>query len=392
MRNYKKTALFVTVIGLIAISFMLGYFAKEIKTAKSFFEPKETDISLMMEAYLKLKRGFVDPERLDEKELVYGAINGMVNSLDDPYTIFLNEEDTKRFIEDAEGKFEGVGMEVGLRDDQFQVIAPLKDTPADKSGLLPGDKILEIDGVDVNNLSVDKAVNLIRGPKGTEVRLLILRDGWGQPKEFVIVRDVIEVKSIEWELIGDDIAHIKLYHFSKNTDAEFKKIALDILGSGAKGIILDMRNNPGGYLEVAKQIGGWFMERGEVFVIEDSIREKKEDKAPGTGRLSQHKIVVLINQGSASASEILAGALRDNKGTLLVGEKSFGKGSIQSLERLSDGSSVKITTAYWLTPKGERISDKGLEPDIRVEMSPDSYGQGDDIQLEAAIEAIKGMI
>ena len=169
-------------------------------------------------------------------------------------------------------------MEVGLRDDQFQVIAPLKDTPADKSGLLPGDKILEIDLVDVNNLSVDKAVNLIRGPKGTEVRLLILRDGWGQPKEFVIIRDVIEIKSIEWELIGDDIAHIKLYHFSKNTDAEFKKIALDILGSGAKGIILDMRNNPGGYLEVAKQIGGWFMERGEVFVIEDSIKKKKERK------------------------------------------------------------------------------------------------------------------
>ena len=392
MRDYKKIAIFVTIAGLILISFIFGYFVREIEAERAFLGPQETDFSLIMESYHLLKNEFVDPSRIDDKILIHGAISGMVNALRDPHTIFLNPEDTKRFLEDSDGEFEGVGMEVGLRDNQFQVIAPLKGTPADKAGLLPGDKILKIDGVKTDEMSVGEAVNLIRGPKGSEVNLTIMREGWEGPKDISVVRDVIEVPSLEWDLIDGEIAHIKFYYFAGNADLEFRKIALDILDSSAKGIILDMRGNSGGYLDVARQIGGWFMEKGEVFVIEDSIMGQRKDLVSGTGRLSHYPIVILINEGSASASEILAGALRDNQGIQLIGKTSFGKGSIQSLERLSDGSSIKITIARWLTPKGETISDKGLTPDIDVERTPEDYEQDRDPQLDKAIEVIKGMI
>ncbi len=374
------------------MSFMSGYFIRDIEATRSFFGPQDTDFTLIMEAYRVLKNEFVDPNGIDDKRLIHGAVSGMVDSLKDPYTTFFNSDDTKRFLEDSEGKFEGVGMEVGLRNNQFQVIAPLKGTPADRAGLLPGDKILTVDGVETKDISVDEAVNLIRGPKGTEVKLSIMREGWDEPRDFFIARDVIDLPSLEWEMIDGEIAHIKFYHFSRSADSEFKKMALDILGSSTKGIILDMRGNPGGYLEVSRQIGGWFLEKGEVFVIEDSTKGKKEDTVSGTGRLSQYPTVVLINEGSASASEILAGALRDNRDIQLIGKTSFGKGSIQSLERLSDGSSIKITIARWLTPKGETISEKGLAPDVEVDMTLEDYEKERDPQLDKAIEVIRGMI
>ncbi len=389
---YKRLAILITVVGLVTVSFVSGYFIRDIDASRSLFGYRDTDFSLVMEAYQLLKNEFVEPNGIDDKILIHGAVAGMVQSLRDPYTTFFNSEDTKRFLEDSEGKFEGVGMEVGLRNDQFQVISPLKGTPADRAGLLPGDRILEVDGVETNKISVDEAVNLIRGPKGTKVKLTVLREGWDDPREIHITRDVIELPSLEWDLIDGEIAHIGFHHFSRNADVEFKKIALDIMGSPTKGIILDMRGNPGGYLDVSKQIGGWFMEKGEIFVIEDSTKGKREELISGTGRLSEYPIVVLINGGSASASEILAGALRDNRDVILIGQTSFGKGSIQSLERLSDGSSIKVTVARWLTPKGETISEKGLTPDIEVEMTPEDHEKGRDPQLDKAIEVIRGMI
>ncbi len=389
---YKKLSIFAIVVGLVVISFISGYFIREMDIARSFLGYQETELTLIMEAYHLIKSKFIDPGDIDRKELIHGAIRGMVDSLRDPHTTFFNLEDTKRFLEDSEGKFEGVGMEVGLRDNQFQVIAPLKGTPAYRAGLLSGDWIMKIDGVETKEMSAQEAVNLIRGPKGTEVILTILREGWNKPRDIHIIRDVIEISPLEWELIDGEIGHIKLYHFSMNANTEFKKAALDILDSPAKGIILDLRGNPGGHLDAAKQIGGWFMEKGEVFVIEDSTRGKRELLALGPGRLSQYPIVVLINEGSASASEILAGALRDNRDVILIGQRSFGKGSIQSLERLSDGSSVKMTIARWLTPGGEVISEKGLTPDIEIEMTEEDYENDRDPQLDKALEVIKGMI
>lgn len=392
MRDYKKIAIIITIVGLIFISFISGYFLREIEVAKIFFGPQETDFTLVMEAYQLLKREFVDSEGIDDESLIHGAVSGMVDALRDPYTTFLNPENTEKFLGESEGRFEGVGMEVGLRDNQLQVIAPLKGTPADRAGLLPRDKILKINEIETKELSIDEAINLIRGPKGTEVKLTIMREGWDNPKDIFIIRDVIEILSLEWNLLDGDIAHIKLYHFFGNADSDFKNMTLDILDSSARGIILDMRGNSGGYLEISRQIGGWFMEKDEVFVIEDSIRGQKKSLISGTGRLSQYPIVVLINEGSASASEILAGALRDNRGIQLIGRTSFGKGSIQSLERLSDGSSIKVTIARWLTPKGKTISEKGLTPDIDIEKTLEDYEKGRDPQLDKAIEVIKGII
>ncbi|PJB99719.1 MAG: hypothetical protein CO077_00225, partial [Candidatus Nealsonbacteria bacterium CG_4_9_14_0_8_um_filter_35_12] len=282
---------------------------------------------------------------------------------------------------------------IDKKKEELVVIAPLEGTPAERAGIRAGDKILKIDDKETVDLSLEEAVKLIRGPKGTEVKLTISRGDWKEPKEFKISRALIKIPSLKWELKEDDIVYLKLYQFFDRTGDDFRKSAIEILNSPAKKIILDLRNNPGGYLEVAREISGWFLKRGDIVVIEDfgPGKEKNEYKADGNEKFLDYPIVVLINQGSASASEILAGALRDNRNVLLIGEKSFGKGSIQELEELRGGSSLKITIANWLTPKGQLITDKGLEPDIKVEMSEEDYEQDRDPQLEKALEVIKGL-
>jgi len=219
-----------------------------------------------------------------------------------------------------------------------------------------------------------------------------LRDDWTEPRDFAIVRDVVDVPSVAWELREGNIAYIELFHFSERAGSDFQKAAGEILNSQAKRIVLDMRDNPGGFLETAVDIAGWFLKRGEIVVIEDFGEDEmsKEYKAKGNARFSSYPIVVLINEGSASASEILAGALKDNRGVLLVGKRSFGKGSVQELEQLDD-SSLKVTVANWLTPKGSLITGKGLEPDIMVEMTEEDYDQERDPQLDKAIEVLKNL-
>jgi len=315
----------------------------------------------------------------------------MVKSLEDPYTVFLNPEEAKRFQEETAGIFEGVGMEIGKKEGELIIIAPLEETPAQKAGILPGDKIVKIGEKLTADLTLEEAVNLIRGPRGTEVSLTIFREDWDAPKEIKITRNIIKIPSLKWELREEEIIYIKLYQFYGKASDDFKEAAIEILNSPAKKIVLDLRNNPGGYLEVAKDIAGWFLERGEVVVIEDfgEGKEKKEYKAEGNAWFSNYPMVILINQGSASGSEILAGALRDQRQILLVGQRSFGKGAIQEISELSEGSSLKITIAKWLTPKGELITDVGLEPDIKVEMTAEDYEQDKDPQLDKAIEIIK---
>jgi carboxyl-terminal processing protease len=384
----KKFFIPIFLIFIILTSFGLGdYFGK---TQCKVCPPEEIDFSLFWEAYHKLQEKFVDKEKLDIQKMIYGAISGMVKSLEDPYTIFFPPQETKKFEEDVKGVFEGVGMEIGIRKDQLQVIAPLEDTPAQRAGLRAGDKIIAINGTSTADLTIDEAVNLIRGPKGTEVTLTIFREEWGKSKEIKIIRETIEVPSLKWELKENNIAYIRIYQFSEKASLDFRKKAIEILESPAQKIILDLRDNPGGYLEVAQDIAGWFLERGKIVVIEDfSQGEKKEYQAEGNEKFLGYKIVVLINKGSASGSEILAGALRDDRGILLIGEKSFGKGSVQELEKFREGSSLKITVAKWLTPKGQFITDVGLEPDVKVEMTEEDYEEGRDPQLDKAIEIIK---
>lgn len=389
--GFKKTLISIFLVIVILASFGGGFYFG--KSQCKICPPEEIDFSLFWEAWDKLQEKFANKEKFDIQEMIYGAISGMVKSLEDPYTTFLNPEDTKRFIEDVKGTFEGVGMEIGMKKGQLQVIAPLEGTPAQKAGVLAGDKIIKVDDTLTLDITLDEAVNLIRGPKGTEVTLTIYREEWGATKEIKIVRRVIEIPSLKWEIIDENIAHLKLYHFSEKASFDFREAAIEILASPCQKIILDLRNNPGGYLEVAQDVAGWFLERGQIVVIEDFGRETEQKiyKAKGNASLVEYPIVILINQGSASGSEILAGALQDNRGIKLIGEKSFGKGSVQELERLREGSSLKITVAKWLTPKGELITDKGLEPDIKIEMTEEDYEEDRDPQLNKAIEIIKNL-
>ncbi len=376
--------LIVIILGVFVFGFWFGQEQKVCEVCP----PTDVDFSLFWEAWNKLEEKYVDKNQLDTQEMIYGAVTGMVNSLEDPYTIFLKPDDTKRFIEDVKGTFEGVGMEIDFRNDQLQVIAPLEGTPAKKAGLKSGDRIMQVDGEPTMNMNILEAVNKIRGPKGSEVILTIYREEWEETKDIKIVRGVIEIPSLKLEFKDDNIAHLHLYHFSEKAAYDFAIASVDILNSDTQKIVLDLRNNPGGYLEVAQSIAGWFLEKGEVVTIED-FGEGKEQilyKAEGNAALLSYPIVVLIDEGSASGSEILAGALRDNRGIQLIGRKSFGKGSVQELAKLSEGSSLKITIAKWLTPKGDLITNKGLEPDVEVEAGEK---EENDLQLDKAIEILK---
>lgn len=390
--QFSKKKLFILILSISALllSFGLGMFVGEAQVECPICSPENIDFSLFWEAYYELQEKFSDPEKIDVEKIIYGAISGMVKSLEDPYTVFLTPEEAKRFQEDVKGIFEGVGMEIGIRKGELTVISPLEGTPAKKAGIRPGDKIVKIEDTSTLNITINEAVSLIRGPKGTEVTLTVLREDGEETKEITIVRDVIKVPSLKWEIKENNIAYLKLYHFTEKARIDFNQAAIEILNSPAEKIILDLRNNPGGFLEVSQDITGWFLEKGKTVVIEDfgEGRDKKEYKARGNGRLLEYPTVILINQGSASASEILAGALRDHRQILLIGEKSFGKGSIQELTELKGGSSLKITIAKWLTPNGNLITDVGLDPDIKVEMTDEDYEEERDPQLDKAIEII----
>jgi len=396
MSLFKKIFLVVIVFAVFGVGFLVG----KNTVICPICPPEDLDFSLFWDAWHKIQEEYVNPEDIDTQELIYGAISGMVNSLGDPYTVFFNPEDAKTFLEDVSGRFEGVGMEIGIREGQLQVIAPLEGTPAKEAGIRPGDRIIKIDDTLTMDITIEEAVTLIRGPKGTEVTLTVFRDEWETSKEIIIKRAVIKIPSLEWELLAsadgasgerEEIAYIKLYHFSEKSDRDFREMATEALKSPAEKIILDLRSNPGGYLERAQDIAGWFLEKGQVVVIEDFGAEKEQEvyKAEGNAEFLDYPMVILVNQGSASASEILASALRDNRGIKIIGETSFGKGSVQKLEGLIDGSNLKITVANWLTPNGDLITDKGLEPDIKVEMTEEDYHEERDPQLDKAIEIIE---
>lgn len=355
-------------------------------------KPEEVDFSQFWQAWATIKANFVDREKLNNQDMVYGAISGLVNSLGDPYSTFLKPKEAKIFSEDVRGWFSGIGVEIGQRKGVLTVIAPLENTPAKRAGLKSGDKIIKIDNVETYNLTTDEAVALIRGPVGTEVVLNIWREEWPEPRDIKIIRENIIIPVIEWKMIGNDIAHIRLFSFTGQTEDKFRQAVNKILNSSARALVLDLRNNPGGYLDQAVELAGWFLKPGEVVLLEDDGSGSQvcdNCKAFGNGRLADFPTVILINKGSASASEILAGALRDQLGIKLVGEKTFGKGSVQTLENFQDGSSLKITIAKWLTPKGFVIAEQGLEPDINVELTEEDVKAGRDPQLDKAIEILR---
>lgn len=394
MSFIKKIFYFLVACAIFFGVFVGGFYFGKSQVAPNVCKPETLDFSLFWDAYDKLQQNFMSPEKIDNQKIIYGAISGMTKSLGDPYTDFFAPEEAKVFQQNLEGSFEGIGAEVGIKKDQLTIIAPLKGTPADKAGLKAGDIVVAIDDKSTADFSTEEAVGLIRGKKGTEVILTIFREGWNQTKDIKIIRDTIKIDSISWEAKPNNVAYIKINQFDQALPVDFKKIAFEILKTPANKIVLDLRNNPGGYLEVSQDIAGWFLESGQVITIEDFGKNKKQRlyKANGNSSFKNYPVVVLMNKGSASASEILAGALRDNRNIQLVGEKSFGKGSVQEVVDLGDTLSfLKITIAHWLTPKGNSISEVGLTPDIKVEITDDDIKANKDPQLDKALEIIRDL-
>lgn len=394
MNSFRRKIIYFSVTVLIlAAVFGAGYKFGEQSVVCKVCKPENIDFSLFWDAYQKLQQNFIDLSKISVQKIIYGAIEGMTRSLGDPYTGFLNPEQAKRFQQDLSGSFEGIGVEIGIKKDRLTVVAPLPDTPGERAGLKSGDLILKIDDKDASQMTTDEAVSLIRGAKGTNVTLTIFREGWNKQKDIAITRGTIKIPSMKWSLKDDDVAYVKIFQFDENLFADFKLAALEILQSPAKRIIIDLRNNPGGYLELSQYVAGWFLQEGQTVVIEDfgENREKQIYKAEGNAGLANYPTVILINEGSASASEILAGALRDNRKIKLIGKKSFGKGSVQEVVNLRGGSFLKITIAKWLTPNGASISEVGLEPDIKVEVTDQDLEQKNDPQLNKALEIVKGL-
>lgn len=324
---------------------------------------------------------------VSDLDLYYGAMAGLLDGLGDQHSVFFDPEDASDFNEDLEGSFEGIGAEIGMRDDQLVIIAPLEASPAERAGLMPGDAIYAIDGEDSSSLSVEEAVKKIRGEKGTTVTLTVSRDGIEDVLDVPIVRDTISIDSVEWETRDDGIAVISIYLFNEDTTELFTAAVNDVLAQGATGVILDLRSNPGGLLTSAIDVASLWTGKQTVLIEKE---QEQETKFPGSmnARLSDLPTVVLVNGGSASGSEIVAGALQDYGYAKLVGTTTFGKGSVQDYRELDDGSAVKLTVAQWLTPNGRFINEVGIEPDETVEFTIENLQAGVDPQFDRAIEML----
>ncbi len=324
------------------------------------------------------------------QDRVLGAIQGLTSSLGDPYTVFLPPEEAEEFKTDIQGNFEGVGMEIGIKDGALSVVAPLKGSPAEKAGIKNGDKIITIDGKPSIDLTTDKAVNLIRGPKGTVVKIGVLRNGNNKPLIFDIVRAIIDIPTTKTEII-DDVFVISLYNFYAKAESQFNLALKDFIDSKKVKLILDLRGNPGGYLDSAVEISSWFLPLGKPVVREDFSNDKAENvfRSKGYDIFTDNlKMVILVDAGSASASEILAGALQEYGVAKLVGTKTYGKGSVQELLTINNNAALKVTIAKWLTPSGKSISDGGLTPDYEVKITDADITADVDPQMAKAIEIL----
>ncbi len=405
----KKIAVSIVLIVAFLSIFLVGFASGKAHTVEASKidsislslnatkdKPEEVDFALFWKAWNTVNEKFVRTKvasTTTDKDKIYGAIQGMVESVGDPYTVFFPPAEATNFESEIEGNFEGVGMEMGIKDQILTVITPLKGSPAEKAGIKAGDKIIQIEGQIATDFSIDQAVKLIRGKKGTTVTLLVAREGAENPIEIKIVRDVINIPTIETKMDqANNIFTIKLYSFSAQSASLFRNALRDFVNSKSNKLILDLRGNPGGFLDSAVDMASWFLPPGKTVVMEDYGNGKTQvaERSKGYNIFNDNlRMVILIDGGSASASEILAGALSEYGKAKLVGTKSFGKGSVQEYIKLNDETALKVTVARWLTPNGNSISEGGLTPDVEVKLTAEDVIAGRDLQMNKAIELLK---
>jgi carboxyl-terminal processing protease len=404
--NLRQIRLAILTIALIILAGGIGYRLgeqgiviniggpKKITIDRTTPSDKNLDFSLFWTTWDRLSAAYLDKEALKPQEMIYGAIKGMVASLGDPYTVFLAPEENKEAKEDLNGSFEGVGIQLGYQDNRLAVIAPLSGMPAEKVGVKAGDLILKIDDRETTDITLPEAVKLIRGPKGTTVKLTLLHKGDREPYEASIVRGTIIIASVEVEFLEGGIAHLKLMRFGDRTSDEWLEAVDEIVSHQPtiKGVILDLRNNPGGYLSGSIFIASEFLSTSSAdefsgLVVQQEYADgtKESYSVDRMGKITQQPLVILVNQGSASASEIVAGALRDYGRAVIVGETTFGKGTIQEAEDLPGGAGLHVTTARWLLPSGESIDKNGIIPDNQI---ADDLETEEDEQLSEAIKIL----
>lgn len=399
--NPKKRSFFVYfVVALFA--FVIGWQASEFGVIKPLFHDKDigskietgsqeetlakdTDMGLFWTVWKELLNKYYKEDHLDEQKMIYGAIKGLSSSMDDPYTVFMDPDESKEFNESLEGTLEGIGAELTVKNQALTIVSPIKDSPAEKAGLLPGDIIYKVGDEYTVDMTLFQAITKIRGPKGTTVQLTVIREGNDNPFDISIVRDSINIDSVTMEKLDGGIIYLSVNQFNDKTIEEFSKYVSDLVLNEPKGLIIDLRYNGGGYLDIAVELLSFVLPSDSVAVkIDQRSTEEEEMKTNGNAKLLNVPMVVLVNEGSASASEIFAGAVQDYKRGVVMGTQTFGKGTVQEVESFSDGSSIRMTIANWLTPNGRNVNEVGLTPDIVVEVDEKDAENDIDTQKNAA--------
>lgn len=407
-RTYSAQWVASIVIVVLALGFAAGFWmAARANDSSGLFvatPPEGVDFSPVWKAWSVIDEKFVpaavatttkiatSTEEVHQQR-VWGMIQGLAESLGDPYTFFLPPKENELFAEDIKGEFTGVGMEIAVRDKVVTVVSPLKGTPAERAGIKSGDRILAIDGVDTTGMDVSTAVSRIRGPKGTEVALRVAREGWTEPHIIVITREVINVPTIITKL-DDDVFSIEMRSFTAVSPELFRQALREFVESRRARLILDMRGNPGGYLDAAVDMASWFLPSGRIVVTEDYAGHSDNivHRSRGYDVFNDNlRMVMLVDRGSASASEILAGALQHYGIATLVGERTFGKGSVQELVEITPSTALKLTVARWVGPSGEQIPLDGLKPDVEVKRTDEDREAGRDPQMDAALQIVRGL-
>lgn len=391
LRTLKYTVTIIGLLLLVGLSFGSGFGLARFTTAAPLAPRTESPeyFKVFWEAWGITQQNFVDPKALDPLRMTRGAIKGMLDSLGDPHTGYVDPQLYKFEQADLEGAFDGIGAQVGIQNRRLTVIAPMEGSPAEKAGIRPGDLILQIDGKDTTSMSVAEAVSKIRGQRGTKVKLSLLHEGDKRPTEVEIVRDQIRLPSTTRKILPGNIGYVRLAFFSEKVKDDLKPVLESLVKGQVDGLVLDLRNNPGGLLDETISVASQFIKQGVVAYQVDKDGKKTEYPVRPGGIATDIPMVVLVNKGSASASEILAGAIQDAGRGVIIGEETFGKGSVNRFHELSDGSALYVTFARWLTPKGHLIEGKGLLPDIEVTLTDEDRQAGRDPQLDRALEYLK---